>query len=91
MECLALGVEAGQVPDLEEAVVLQRARDCQRMAEVHQIWSLPVSRRRLRVSLVAVVEVEVLDSRHSTKLLLCLVELEEGLQTSLLLRLAAAP
>jgi hypothetical protein len=90
MECLALGVEGGQVLDLEEVVVLQRARDCQQKAEAHQTLPLPVSHRRSRVSWVVVVEVEDLDSQRSMKLLICLAEREEGLRTSLLLQLAAA-
>jgi hypothetical protein len=80
MECHAPGVEEGQVPDLEAAVVPLKARDCQQKAEVLQTL---VSRHRSRVSSAAVAEVGDLGSQRSTKLSLCSVEQEEGLQISL--------
>jgi hypothetical protein len=87
MECHAPGVEEGQVPDLEAAVVPLKARDCQQKAEVLQTL---VSRHRSRVSSAAVVEVGDLGSQRSTKLSLCSVEQEGGWRISLPLRLAAA-
>jgi hypothetical protein len=87
MECRAPGVEEGQVPDLEVAVVPLKARDCQQKAEVLQTL---VSRHRSRVSSAAVVEVGDLGSQRSTKLSLCSVEQEGGWRISLPLRLAAA-
>jgi hypothetical protein len=87
MECHAPGVEEGQVPDLEAAVVPLKARDCQQKAEVLQTL---VSRHRSRVSSAAVAEVGDLGSQRSTKLSLCSVEQEGGWRISLPLRLAAA-